>query len=500
MQEQNFEKQVKQKMEELSLTPSVPVWKKVEEQIRKKRERRWLLFWLPFAVLLLAGGVWLTTGNFKSNTTAKTNKEQENNIRNTNSTFRKQTIIKNQERPPVFEQNKEANNKEIDLATENFPQQNKTGSELKFKTASQSVTTKNSSRQNSRLKTIAVAPSAEGPIETPQKNLDKSKPSDFNDAARKPAVQQENKQPTKNTQLKEVPSYDRLTNNPDSVTNNISTKPGNVKSIDSTTKVDEKDSLSTQKNIAKTQKSNRSKWKFAIDAGIGRAGVNNGVGLFGGGAKSFETNAFAADLNFSSGGPVNASPGRIYRPPSEQEKSRAFSFALLVRKQFGKRPTLSAGLQYNFYSTQMQVGQSMNQDTMVDLNKSVNSFYSNSGTGFSTYHNKFHFISLPVALNFQILKNKPLDFHLGLSLQQLIATNALLYSSRSQVYYEDESAFNKTYLFSELGLEYSFPLSGRLSLKAGPRANFSHSRVIKESSGRHLFSYGFATQIIFSGK
>ena len=103
-------------------------------------------------------------------------------------------------------------------------------------------------------------------------------------------------------------------------------------------------------------------------------------------------------------------------------------------------------------------------------------------------------------LFFQILKNKPLDFHLGLSLQQLIATNALLYSSRSQVYYEDESAFNKTYLFSELGLEYSFTLSGRLSLKAGPRANFSHSRVIKESSGRHLFSYGFATQIIFSGK
>ena len=35
MQEQNFEKQVKQKMEELSLTPSEPVWKKVEEQIQK---------------------------------------------------------------------------------------------------------------------------------------------------------------------------------------------------------------------------------------------------------------------------------------------------------------------------------------------------------------------------------------------------------------------------------------------------------------------------------
>jgi hypothetical protein len=35
MQEQNFEKQVQKKMEELSFTPSEPVWQKVEEEIRK---------------------------------------------------------------------------------------------------------------------------------------------------------------------------------------------------------------------------------------------------------------------------------------------------------------------------------------------------------------------------------------------------------------------------------------------------------------------------------
>jgi hypothetical protein len=58
MQEQNFEKQVKQKMEELSLTPSEPVWEKVEEQIRKKRDRRRFFFWLPLTVLLVGGGVW----------------------------------------------------------------------------------------------------------------------------------------------------------------------------------------------------------------------------------------------------------------------------------------------------------------------------------------------------------------------------------------------------------------------------------------------------------
>ncbi len=46
MQEQNFEKQVRRKMDELSLSPSAPVWNKVEEQIRKKKDRRRIVLWL----------------------------------------------------------------------------------------------------------------------------------------------------------------------------------------------------------------------------------------------------------------------------------------------------------------------------------------------------------------------------------------------------------------------------------------------------------------------
>ena len=80
MQDQNFEKQVKQKMEELSLTPSEPVWQKVEEQIRKKRDRRRLLFWLPFTVLFLGGGILLVTNNIRNtNSIAIAKKEKKNN-------------------------------------------------------------------------------------------------------------------------------------------------------------------------------------------------------------------------------------------------------------------------------------------------------------------------------------------------------------------------------------------------------------------------------------
>ena len=58
MQKKDFEKQVQEKMEELSFVPSPPVWQKVEEQIRKKDRRR-LIFWIiPLCLLLAGGGIW----------------------------------------------------------------------------------------------------------------------------------------------------------------------------------------------------------------------------------------------------------------------------------------------------------------------------------------------------------------------------------------------------------------------------------------------------------
>src|SRR5690242_18897209 len=57
MQENNFEKSVQQKLDELQLTPSEPVWQKVEAAIKKRRERR-LVFWLLPTLLLTGGLFW----------------------------------------------------------------------------------------------------------------------------------------------------------------------------------------------------------------------------------------------------------------------------------------------------------------------------------------------------------------------------------------------------------------------------------------------------------
>jgi hypothetical protein len=62
----SFEKKVQEKLDELKLTPSVPVWEKVEQQIRPEKTRRRVFFWLPLGLLLMAGaGWWFWTGDEK---------------------------------------------------------------------------------------------------------------------------------------------------------------------------------------------------------------------------------------------------------------------------------------------------------------------------------------------------------------------------------------------------------------------------------------------------
>jgi hypothetical protein len=72
-----FEKQVQQKLDELKLVPSGPVWQKVEEQIRKKKDRRRRVLWLPLLVLLLTGGVWFGIDQYSNRTAYSTSNEKQ---------------------------------------------------------------------------------------------------------------------------------------------------------------------------------------------------------------------------------------------------------------------------------------------------------------------------------------------------------------------------------------------------------------------------------------
>src|ERR1700712_2442705 len=58
----NFEKQVRQKMEELSFNPTPPVWQNIESQIRIKKERRRGIIWFLLILVLTGAGLWYGYG------------------------------------------------------------------------------------------------------------------------------------------------------------------------------------------------------------------------------------------------------------------------------------------------------------------------------------------------------------------------------------------------------------------------------------------------------
>src|SRR4051812_1738250 len=76
MQDNEFEKQVHKKMEELKLPPSEAVWNRVEATLQEKRRRRGLL-WVPVIFLFIVGtgGYWLSTThqNFSAKVTQQKN-------------------------------------------------------------------------------------------------------------------------------------------------------------------------------------------------------------------------------------------------------------------------------------------------------------------------------------------------------------------------------------------------------------------------------------------
>ena len=55
MPENEFEKQVKELMEELHFSPSAPVWEKIKKRISEKKRRVWPIFFLFISVAILSG-------------------------------------------------------------------------------------------------------------------------------------------------------------------------------------------------------------------------------------------------------------------------------------------------------------------------------------------------------------------------------------------------------------------------------------------------------------
>jgi hypothetical protein len=77
MHENDFEKQVREKMDQLQFDPSDAVWANVDKEINKDKRRRLPLFWLvfPLALIMAGGGYYFLVKESKTDAILTGNKQ-----------------------------------------------------------------------------------------------------------------------------------------------------------------------------------------------------------------------------------------------------------------------------------------------------------------------------------------------------------------------------------------------------------------------------------------
>jgi hypothetical protein len=439
----DFEKQVQQKMGELKLVPSEPVWQKVEMQIRKKKDRRAVIFWIPF-IALIGAGLWLGIEKYSGQTA---------NTKLTPATPKHTSI-------------------ETPVSQDNGPQENQ-----QTPTANKLVQDKTVLNGRQALNTLTLTDK-----KSSSKKINTETSVSKNDKKTSSPVVEES-MVTNNTAIihsgesgEKVNSSNKPPLNPEAVVGK------EEKTAEKATEQVKHDSAFVAPSLKKHAPA---KWKYNLglvmgSSGLGRIEFYNGMKS----ASVYSSPPFGT----SSGSNYLAGS---YGPPAV-EKSLAFALAATARKQLSKKTYFSTGLQYNYYSNIMQVGQQVNQNRTIS-SYSVSQYYTAQASLLQPYKNQYHFVSVPADFEWQMLRKHPLNLSVGLSFQYLVASNALRYDYTTQAYFHDISAFNRTQLFSALALTYSVPLMQR-PLSFGPQLQYGFTRIEKGNADNHLFSYGLKAQ------
>ncbi|MFL5787786.1 MAG: hypothetical protein ACJ748_07015 [Flavisolibacter sp.] len=481
-----FEKQIQKKMEELNFTPSEPVWKNIESQIRPEKDRRILYIWLPLLVAGLVGGfLWLNNGAlvYKHSISNKDGKYYSKITTNSAHPVKIKQITK-----PIKEDNilsKNNSNEPIRSTSDNESMEsvsaNKISSNLK--------TSEHSKKLNVNLNNYLENTS----LSNESKKLFKKKIEPFTSTNNNSTIVNKGLEIQNSTTVSNRKNY-TLNYLPDD-----HLLPASVLTFQSVPFISslkfpwstesKKDSLA---DIVSIQDKNDYRWKLGLATTTGYSG-------------SKENTDYSKSNYYPSSSSNQPPPFQASYIPLVN-KGISFSIGFSIQKKISKKILFSTGIQYNYYSTSNIVGQKVIQDTTI--NKSmVNSYYQDVSFSLynsqgqpsqiieTKYRNQFHHLSIPVALDFQLMNTVPLFIHASVSVHQLIYTNALL--SNGLIYYHDKSAFTKTQIFSEGGINYAFSLKNKLTLLAGPQIEYSLSANDNITSN-HLYSIGLGAHIYFS--
>lgn len=475
MQENNFEKGIRQKMEDLSFEPSDPVWQKVEMQIQQKRRRRRLaLFLLP---LLLAGGAftWYLATNTNNNVTTVAT---ENKPAQTKST----TPVIN-ERETTQEVATESKEK-INLLVQKEKETLVIGDVKSTPTHQKEKETFAGKTKNEKKVRGTIIEDEEGFFESElhalilQNEIDKKEGKKADEQIDNPFKKKESE-------------WQKNLSNLAIINSELNKE---IVQADSTAQAeiaaaDNKTDSSTTSNPIKV-KGKRDVWQWSLHARVGVSGLRSNVTDVFGGQREAD---FAAAPSTGNNQPPRIAPG--------VNNHVAYTIGATVRRKLAASAFVGLGLQYSYYSTQSNVGTTVNRDTIIFYNgrqASLSNYYSNTGAA-KLYKSRYHYIELPLTIDYAPFKNVPLQLQHGVSMGYLVASNALVQSSSSGIYFRSDEVLRKTGFNLFTSFDYRLLKTRSFSLFAGPQLQWSLTPIQKEDgpNKQHLFFAGLNTQLRF---
>ena len=459
----NFERQVKNKMDELKIRPAESAWLNIEKRISNKGKQRKILFILFFlALFILTGGYWLFNSGKGLKTIAKNQLEhvsrvddQKVKVENKDSTIAQSVISDKQSITKIESKVPE---RKVGFAEKivkfKKPKDSKNLNSVPFKLSNSNII---DSEVESKL-----LPSAEV-ITHNEKHRD--------------SADDQKKTLAKNdfeisTQLEKF-SSEKI--GQDTLENKVEPEKAMVKP-DSV--------LANNKSQSHIIKNKISKWQVGF--------------TFSGGTSLIGNNPFGLKNNYQSFlYPMYSGPGTgtiSYSTLSKLKSSVAFIGGVFIEKNISRKAIVSFGINYKYFSALNKTSDSVGSGQTV--------YY--AGPVSRNYRNSFHFLEVPVDLKVLLNNNKllPLHWQVGMSVSQLIRSNALQFKANPRVYYIDNSLFNKTQLGFSTGLSMTLFSKQKNPLNIGPYIYYGVSGIAQEGlyKKKHFSYMGISAEILFRKK
>ena len=474
MQENNFEKEVRQKTSELKIKPSEEVWQKVAVAIGKRKKDRRVFAYILLMLLFIGSALFIVWDKTSEDKGATIIKETGTITKNESKSQQADTTV-NIESDLIQPHEHAIDSKKIDITQ---PVTRKKGG---------LQTAKKINIRSNKVLTIA---STKGRIEdgitsgnvTDKRNSKRIK----YETGQKTIAQIRQAAPADNEEDVEIatsPVDEHLTvkmillnhelvNLPykDAFIKNrlITDGPKDALITTNTGIIDVLPAVKITPNLKP-----KSSWQFGLNLSAGIAATRNGyLGIIGPGSWD-ESKAFA-DIQSNSGTGTTAPPTATSYVPSKISSGMGFSIGFHVQRNVSAKAGVSIGLNYKRLSSSMSIGSRV--DSGIYYNQ-YNPVYRVGSR--ENYHNHFKFIELPISMHYRISKPRQLPVYLttGISISQLLSTDALQFETQSGNYYRDDALFNNTQVNVSAGLLFALSRKSSSPFLIGPDINFSLTKM-----------------------